>query len=184
MSSVSDPTMMLACPECLKKLRVPVSSAGKNGKCPACQTVFRIPAAQTTATVASQARVAQAPAAPQAPATVPPIDDDFYEFASSPSPTANSAPMTFPDLNAERPPKVKYPDPEEHDPVQSAKRGVDKGVLGGLAMMVIAVVWFFAGLQFLNRIFFYPPILFVIGLVAFVKGLATGNIAGGNKKYR
>jgi hypothetical protein len=27
--------------------------------------------------------------------------------------------------------------------------------------------------------FFYPPVLFVIGLIAFVKGLVTGNITGG-----
>ena len=40
-------------------------------------------------------------------------------------------------------------------------------------MMVGAVVWFVVGL-FLNIIFFYPPVLFIIGLIAFIKGLALG----------
>ncbi len=47
------------------------------------------------------------------------------------------------------------------------------GVLGGLLMIVIAVVWFVLGLAG-NRIFFYPPILFVIGVIAVIKGLAGG----------
>jgi hypothetical protein len=57
------------------------------------------------------------------------------------------------------------------------KAGVKKGVLGGVVMIVIAVVWFFAGLA-ADRIFFYPPILFVIGLYALIKGIADGNMAG------
>ena len=43
-------------------------------------------------------------------------------------------------------------------------------VIGGIAMMVGATVWFVVGL-FLGYIFFYPPILFVIGLVGVIKGL-------------
>ena len=37
----------------------------------------------------------------------------------------------------------------------------------------VAVVWFVLGLM-ADRIFFYPPILFVVGLVAFIKGLVGG----------
>ncbi len=44
------------------------------------------------------------------------------------------------------------------------------GILGGLAMMIGAVVWFVLGLM-ADIIFFYPPILFVLGVIAFVKGL-------------
>jgi hypothetical protein len=50
-------------------------------------------------------------------------------------------------------------------------------MLGGLAMMAIALVWFFGGLA-AGVIFFYPPILFVIGLVGLLRGLFTGNLAG------
>jgi hypothetical protein len=57
------------------------------------------------------------------------------------------------------------------------RAGIHKGVLGGVLMMVAAAVWFVLGWT-AGTIFFYPPILFVIGLYAVVKGLATGNYAG------
>jgi hypothetical protein len=57
------------------------------------------------------------------------------------------------------------------------KRGIKKGVVGGLLMMAIAAAWFFIGYS-LGFIFYYPPILFLIGVYALIKGLVTGNIAG------
>lgn len=63
------------------------------------------------------------------------------------------------------------------------KGGINKGVLGGIIMMAIAVIWFFVALSF-GWIFFYPPILFLIGLYAFIKGLLTGNIRGKNEGGR
>ena len=57
------------------------------------------------------------------------------------------------------------------------KAGIDKGILGGIIMMGIAVIWFFGGLS-VGLIFFYPPILFVIGMYASLKGVVTGNIRG------
>lgn len=61
------------------------------------------------------------------------------------------------------------------------QKGMKKGVLGGLVMILIAVAWFFGGLA-VDRIFFYPPVLLIIGVVALVKGAAEGNLAG--EKYR
>jgi hypothetical protein len=60
------------------------------------------------------------------------------------------------------------------------KKGIQKGIVGGIAMMAIATVWFFVGYE-AGYIFYYPPILFVIGLYAFLKGLITGNISGKKK---
>lgn len=57
------------------------------------------------------------------------------------------------------------------------KKGIRGGMMGGIVMMVIAAVWFFAGLA-ADRIFFYPPVLFVIGVYALIKGMADGNVAG------
>jgi len=45
-----------------------------------------------------------------------------------------------------------------------------KAIGGGVAMMVGAVVWFVVGWM-AGRIFIYPPILFVLGIVAVAKGL-------------
>ena len=61
------------------------------------------------------------------------------------------------------------------------QRGMQKGVAGGVIMIVIAIVWFVLGLA-AGRIFFYPPILLIIGLVALIKGVKEGNISG--EKYR
>ena len=53
----------------------------------------------------------------------------------------------------------------------SEKRVFGKGVWGGIAMIAVAVIWFFAGLA-AGYIYFYPPILLIAGIVALVKGLS------------
>jgi len=73
--------------------------------------------------------------------------------------------------------KSKY----ESDAFRHEKRGIEKGVLGGIVMMAVAVVWFVGG-WICGFIFFYPPILFIIGLFALIKGLATGILAGSKRK--
>jgi len=45
-----------------------------------------------------------------------------------------------------------------------------KAIWGGVGMMVGAVVWFVVGWA-AGRIFIYPPILFVLGIVAVGKGV-------------
>jgi hypothetical protein len=47
---------------------------------------------------------------------------------------------------------------------------INSGIAGGLLMMFIAVVWFFGGLM-VNVLFWYPPVLFVIGIIAVIKGI-------------
>ena len=47
-------------------------------------------------------------------------------------------------------------------------------IVGGTLMMVGAVVWFVGALVLADRIFFYPPILFVAGMVAVFRGI-TGH---------
>ena len=44
-------------------------------------------------------------------------------------------------------------------------------ILGGVATMTFAVVWFVVGLLFFDLLFFYPPILLFLGLIGFVKGM-------------
>jgi hypothetical protein len=50
--------------------------------------------------------------------------------------------------------------------------GINAGIGGGALMMLGAVVWFVLGILLLDRIFIYPPIMFVIGIIAFFKGIA------------
>ncbi len=82
------------------------------------------------------------------------------------------------------PPRTKKKRPETSDrpilrgdgyeappPARSYGSGVSAGpMVAGILMMVGAAVWFFAGLA-AGVIFFYPPVLFVLGIISFFKGL-------------
>ncbi|MFN9720235.1 MAG: hypothetical protein ACK58L_16165 [Planctomycetota bacterium] len=85
-------------------------------------------------------------------------DDDGYD--------AFSAPSAMPP-RAKRGATQKYK--AETTPVGSGGGRTDGGVIVGILMMVGAVVWFVGGLAF-GVIFFYPPILFILGLIATIKG--------------
>ncbi|MEE8105989.1 MAG: hypothetical protein V3T86_10685 [Planctomycetota bacterium] len=61
------------------------------------------------------------------------------------------------------------------------RAGIRGGVMGGVLMIIIAAVWFYVGWQ-AGRIFFYPPILALIGLYAIIKGMSEGNYDGGRKR--
>lgn len=50
------------------------------------------------------------------------------------------------------------------------KKALKAGVWGGITMIVAALIWFIAGLAN-GYIYFYPPILFGIGIFAIIKGL-------------
>jgi len=56
-------------------------------------------------------------------------------------------------------------------------QGLKGGVLGGIAIMAVALIWFFVAYEG-GVIFFYPPILFMIGFWGFIKGLIDGNVSG------
>jgi hypothetical protein len=66
---------------------------------------------------------------------------------------------------------------EETGTFSPERKAIQKGILGGLATMAIAIVWFVVGWMG-GYIYFYPPILFVIGIYALIKGIRTGNISG------
>jgi hypothetical protein len=94
-------------------------------------------------------------------------------------------PRSRADDEEDRPAPRSRVDDEEDTPVPRRKRrrrrrresersGYGKGALSsiivGVLMMVGAVVWFVGGLA-VGFIFFYPPFLFIFGIVAVVRGL-------------
>lgn len=48
--------------------------------------------------------------------------------------------------------------------------GIKNGIAAGVIAMAGAVIWFFAGAS-IDIIFFYPPLLFTLGLIALVRGI-------------
>lgn len=70
--------------------------------------------------------------------------------------------------------------PKSSDGFGLERKGLGYGILGGTLMMLVAVVWFVLGMMG-GIIFFYPPILFIIGCYGVVKGVLEGNVAGENR---
>jgi len=206
----------VVCPNCNKRLLVPAGTLGKQGRCPACQTVFTLeqlweaepvqPAAPQLAPLSpfgasAPSQNAFAPAAPNAWGAPAPAASPF----GNPAPAANSwgtpaapsaakSPYSDDDFQGDyqmqaAPPVTVNPySTPQYTPVSSGgysgsyQRKPESNfwngsVMGGIALMVIAVVWFVGGLA-VNIIFIYPPIMFIIGLVTFFKGLFAGNLAG------
>ncbi len=59
----------------------------------------------------------------------------------------------------------------QRKPLKESKPAGGLGTaIGGLATMALAVIWFVASL-FVGFIFFYPSIMFLIGLGVFLKGI-------------
>jgi hypothetical protein len=50
----------------------------------------------------------------------------------------------------------------------------DATVIGGLVVMLVAVGWFVAGLA-AGVLFFYPPVMFVLGMITVVKGMMSND---------
>jgi hypothetical protein len=173
--------------QCGRKFKTGDEHAGRSATCPDCRTKLVVPAAATV------------PAAPQ-PILPPPIPDEDpsapehadYGVQSQEVVPARRRSAAAPygrsdrddredrddDYNRKRP-NYRRPDdrnPFVKRPVSQANGWTDKGVAAGLLMMAGALVWFFgAGLMF-DLWFWYPPFLFIAGLVCLIKGLATGKV--------
>ncbi len=179
------------CP-CGKALRVADEHAGRRVKCPACQAVATVPTAEPQFEVVEEA----APPPPPVP-KVKPAAQVFVDEDDDDARGYTVAKKKGRDDEEDEPRAKKKPDfrkgsgrraadteDDDDDDRPKKKSGAQKntggslegkvfngGVGVGILAMVGAVVWFVVGIVALDVIFFYPPILFIIGLVAFFKGL-------------
>jgi hypothetical protein len=162
--------IQVTCPQCKRSLTVPADSVGKQGRCPSCSSLFPV-----QASVEAQFDKLSRAVASIDPYRAPTAGND----PAQPLPAQPSAPTT--PLASPYPPA-----PRATATTGSGKyshgfgwehRGWDAGVLGGLTMMGIAVLWFVLGLA-CGIVFYYPPILFVVGLIGLVRGVLTGNVRG------
>jgi hypothetical protein len=146
-----------------------------------CSEVLTVPHAEVDPEAAAYEALSDSPGQEE-PARQP---EAKWQTESPPPDTrpAEPAPRRVPQLDEPapyRPGSRKEPLPSyEEDRPRRAPRvvfekgwfgSVNSGVAGGLLMIVIAVVWFVLGLM-ADRIFFYPPILAVIGIISIIKGL-------------
>ncbi|HEX4612604.1 MAG TPA: hypothetical protein VH092_30700 [Urbifossiella sp.] len=152
---------------CGKIFRVADEFAGKRTKCVACTAPLTVPG-PTPSAEDDAFRMLQDAEAPDRSARPPQRDWDVppRPLAPLPPPPPPSAARPAP-LPAKKPRPARRPREESGGGFRIA---LSPAVAGGLGSMAVAVVWFVIGYE-AGRIFIYPPIMFVLGLVAVVRGL-------------
>jgi hypothetical protein len=145
-------SISVAC-SCGKKYRVKETLAGKKIRCADCAELIKVPQ-----------EVMDDDAEFDEFGDLQPAARDREESEASLPPRAKRRSKTTKgDVTADKPARQKL--------LQKGWfESTNGGVLGGILMNLIAVVWFGAGLAG-GRIFFYPPVLLIIGIVAVCKGL-------------
>lgn len=170
---------------CGKVLRAPDEHAGKRVRCPACAGVSTVPEPEpmfevVEDTAAPMFEVVEGTAAPKARPVARPVaavvDDDDEDDRRGYD--TSDADRDAGEDRSRRQKKPKWQRTSEKKRKKSKEPGrslegkvFNGGVAVGILSMLGAVVWLVAGILLLDRIFYYPPILFIIGLVGFIKGL-------------
>ena len=152
------------CPNCQRADEVPEFLAKMAVNCKSCGTRVQVVAADGSI----QAVTRDEPAAPTPQRSLANL---VTELAKEPPSTGLSKIETrsAPNQPISTTPSDGYV-PRRDGEAKSSSTATKPTVLVGIAMMAGAVVWFVAGLA-LDRIFFYPPILLVLGFISLVKGL-------------
>lgn len=170
------------CPKCQSVVSIPAASVQEAPEKPAPRRVTSSPSTRSAAAEKPQSTPSSRPkkarrAEPQDNNWVEEKSDDTYGSDNWDSyDSYNDAPAAMPPKKKGRATSARESasrgDAYEA-PASQARRssGTNWGVMGtGILMMVGAAVWFVVGLKG-DRIFFYPPVLFVLGIISFFKGL-------------
>jgi hypothetical protein len=181
---------------CGKTIRVQDQYAGKRVRCPGCQGPLLIPrpeAEPEPPVLEVQAEPPRPPRPARAPVRRRKEEDEEVPEVRRADPeeeddTALGVQEDEPEQPRGRRKKRSLDDEERLGEIRKKSRrlrreGGDAGrartgfaanpsVLGGIGMMVLALIWFFGGLA-AGIIFFYPPILFILGVAAFIQGLVS-----------
>ncbi len=161
--------------DCGRSFRLKDELAGRKVRCPACQTLLTVPdpKAEEEAVAALLADDADEPQEPpragiraEPPSPEQPLPRPRPSDESSPR-RALAGPV--PAASREKRPPSRRAGSE---PEWFAR--INPTTVGGLLMMLLAVIWFVFGLA-VGIIYFYPPILFGLGVISLVKGLSGGN---------
>ena len=158
---------------CGKAYRVKDEFAGKKIRCSACKIIVVVPLLEAEDD-AVNFLLTEDPGLKVAPVKSRPVDDEEPRPRKDERITSNPAPWpkTAPPEKPSRVPKRKKRLSESEDRASYGPAFViSPTVATGALMMIGAVVWFFGALIFLDRIFFYPPIMFVLGIGALFRGL-------------
>ena len=164
--------------ECGRTLQVADNLGGALVRCPECSRTLTAP----DAALAVRVGVKPPPLPPQ-PVEDDPVDleewDEKAERKRRLNPFKDNAPPRRSYYDRRRDDDSAAPEVDERDlrlppPPPKELGGASGSVIAGIFMMLGAIVWFVLGL-FADRIFIYPVILFVSGLIALVRGLTQSD---------
>ncbi|WP_020471655.1 hypothetical protein [Zavarzinella formosa] len=181
--------ILLKC-SCGRSLRVKDEAVGRRIKCPDCESVLTVPKPEEPDVVedlevvedseVEQAAPPKKPAPPplpkktiaiaeEAPSAKPRSRYGDREDEEKPSAKRKSR---YDDDEDDEPEKPRKPKKKKKRPVQHEEQGPNplRTILGGVASMVIAGIWFSLALA-ADRIYIWPPIMFVLGLIAIFRGI-------------
>jgi hypothetical protein len=169
--------------DCGKALRAKEELAGKKVRCPACSKVMKLPIPEATLEDdAASMLLADLDPSEKKPAVNYSTSYRGEKQVPPPLPptraiSAKPTPLPPPRLEAKKKKMTRGKKREGYSGIAFEKGwfgDVNSGAIGGILMMVIAVVWFVLG-WLGGVLFIYPPILFVLGFIAFIKGLFGGD---------
>lgn len=154
------------CLGCEASLRLNDDYVGKRVKCPKCATAFVVPQPQTfeedplfRIQAPPSTPPVQYPMSGGAP-TTPGFNSPGQTLPSYLQPASSAPPSKYEAMSAELAKKLQTK-------AQSAAAMQHIGL--GVVMMLGSVIWFFGGL-YVGILFYYPPLLFVVGIITVVKG--------------
>lgn len=153
---------------CGRSLNVKESLAGKKIRCPECQSILAVPAKEIDGDLPMEVLADD--------------EEPVRRSASRAAIQAEPKPRRREDEHDEEPPIRKRSKRsrsiKKREPLVTFEPGwfgsINSGIVGGVLMVLIAVIWFVVGLMG-GIIFFYPPVLFIIGFIAIVKGALDNN---------
>ncbi len=158
--------------DCGKSLKVKDELAGRRIRCPGCQEAVRVPMPEAPKAEEEEALdiLLEEEPEPARPKRRPvPEDDDERITAKTPPPRPKPAPAKKKRVD---PPKYKRQRSERigsRDRYRTSGLVVNSSIISGLLMMGGAVLWFVVGL-YAGWIFYYPPILFILGVASVIRG--------------
>lgn len=148
---------------CGRILRVADELAGRKARCPGCSSVLTVPRSNieeyNPTDVSITATLIQARKEPdelEEPATAAVTDRSL-----------NRAPVPA----KKRRLASKRARKKEHR--QLPMVFINKEVAAGVVMIIAAIVWFVGALVWFHTLFFYPPVLLILGIAAIYKGFTA-----------
>ena len=151
---------------------------GTEVRCPHCATPFFAGGTPSEAACPSCGKVLPPPGNPSAPGSPVPARMALKRACPSCGESYAGELNRCPKCGANaRMARLAAAEAKDEDGIVPVKAGIRAGVLGGIVLILLAVVWFVLGWK-AGRIFPYPVFLAVVGIYAVVKGLVTGNLSG------